>query len=501
MNRQDHASVDAGVSADPESLPRVHWMRYAAIAGSVAASTALYYRFLHVNSTTVALTFLLLIVTVAARWGFRYAVVMSVLSATAFNYFFLPPALTFTISETENWIALVAFLATGLGASRLAERARRETERSNRRRAEIERLYALSQRLMLSDNVIALVADIPRIVTEAMGAEGAAVVLTGDTHISRSDPHFANGLEARLLALANAPGEEAMAAQDFDPSFRIAYLRLGLRRLGLLVLRQAYLSPETLDAAGSLIAISIERAKAVERLSRSEAARQSEELRNALLDSVTHEIRTPLTSIVAAVSSLRRDDDLDNTERKELLSVVEEESLRLNRLIGDAVQMSALETNQVGLQLQPEAIDAAIEIALEHTSQVLATRRVDVAVDPTLPPVQIDVARIATVFQYLLENAAKYGAADTPVHIVCTRESGGTFRASVRDYGPGIPEDELPLIFEKFYRGKQTRIGIPGTGMGLAIAEAIVVAHGGSIAATSRPGEGSTISFELPVSG
>jgi two-component system sensor histidine kinase KdpD len=495
--------VDGGVLHGPAWGSGSPWLRYAVIVGAVAASTAVGFRLLHVNPTTVALTFLLLIVTVAARWGFRYAVVTSLLSAIAFNYFFLPPLMKLAITGTENWIALAAFLATGLGASRLAERARREAESANRRRAEIELLYDLSQRLMLSENVIALVADIPSIVVEAMGAEGAAVVLTGESHVSRSHPEFVKELDAALLALAMTPGEEAIPALDVDRSLRMASLRLGVRRLGLLVVQHAQLSQETLDAAGSLIAISIERAKAVERLSRSEAARQSEELRNALLDSVTHEVRTPLTSMLAAVSSLRGDADLDATERQELLSVVEEESLRLNRLIGDAVQMSALETNQVMLELQPEPVEVALDLALERARAMLGGRRVDVDIDPNLQAVPMDVARIATVFQYLLENAAKYGAADTPIHVVCgcvvrERKASGGLRASVTDHGPGIPEEELPLIFEKFYRGKQTRKGVAGTGMGLAIAKAIVAAHGGTFAVASRPGEGSTFSFELP---
>jgi two-component system sensor histidine kinase KdpD len=278
----------------------------------------------------------------------------------------------------------------------------------------------------------------------------------------------------------------------------MASLRLGIRRLGLLVVQHAYLSQATLDAAGSLIAISIERAKAVERLSFSEAARQSEELRNALLDSVTHEVRTPLTSILAAVSSLRGDAELDRAERQELLSVVEEESLRLNRLIGDAVQMSALETNQVRLELQREPIEVAVDLALERARPTLGTRRVDIEIDPNLPALPMDVARIATVFQCLLENAVKYGPAEAPIRVVCEREASGGLRASVTDRGPGVPVEELPLLFEKFYRGKQTRNGVAGTGMGLAIAKAIVAAHGGTINAASRPGEGSTFSFELP---
>jgi two-component system, OmpR family, sensor histidine kinase KdpD len=498
MTRKNNASGNGGVLQGPNWSSGPPWLRYAIIAGAVAAATAVYFRLLHVNATTAALTFLLLIVAVAARWGFRYAVVTSLLSAVAFNYFFLPPLLTFSITEAENWIALAAFLATGLGASRLAERARREAESANRRRAEIELLYALSQRLMLSENVIALVNELPSIVVEAMGAEGAAVVLAGESQISRSHPEFAKELDRALLDMATMPAEEGIAVLESDPSLRMASLRLGVRRLGILVVQHAGLSQETLDAAGSLIATSIERAKAVERLSRSEAARQGEELRNALLDSVTHEVRTPLTSMLAAVSSMRADPDLNTTERQELLSVVEEESLRLNRLIGDAVELSALETNQVKLDLQREPIETALDLALERARPMLEAHSVMVAIHPDLAQVPIDVARIATVFQYLLENAAKYGAPEAPIHVACEEAPNGALRASVTDHGPGIPEEELPLIFEKFYRGKQTHRSVAGTGMGLAIAKAIVAAHGGSIAVVSRPGEGSTFSFELP---
>jgi two-component system sensor histidine kinase KdpD len=160
--------------------------------------------------------------------------------------------------------------------------------------------------------------------------------------------------------------------------------------------------------------------------------------------------------------------------------------------------MSALETNQVRLELQREPIEVAVDLALERGRVMLGGRRVVVNIDPDLPLVLMDVTRIATVFQYLLENAVKYGASDATIRVVCEREPSGGLRASVADQGVGISAEELPLIFEKFYRGKQTRKGVPGTGMGLAIAKAIVAAHGGTISVTSRPGEGSAFSFSLP---
>ena len=275
-------------------------------------------------------------------------------------------------------------------------------------------------------------------------------------------------------------------------------LKMGVRVVGSLGVSGALLSRETLDAMSSLIAIAIERAGAVEKLGRAEAARESEELRSVLLDSVTHEFRTPLTAVKASVTSLLGSPNLDNAQRQELLTVINEESDRLNRLVGEAAEMAQLDAHKVELQLEPHPIRDAVERALEESKPILGRHPVEVRLPEDLPPVRIDLERIKEVLVQLLENAAKYSSPESPIHVTAEAKNR-MLSTSVADRGPGIDDFELSLVFDKFYRGRNQRFQIQGTGMGLAIAKAIVEAHGGRIGVTSQPGNGSVFYFTLPV--
>jgi len=255
-----------------------------------------------------------------------------------------------------------------------------------------------------------------------------------------------------------------------------------------------------LEAVGSLVAISIERAGAVETLTRNEASRESEKLRSALLDSVTHEFRTPLTAIKLSVTTLLASDPVSTEARQELLTVINEESDRLNRLVGEAAEMAQLDAQQVELRRESHPVREVIEAALERAKQVVAGREVEVHIPDALPPVGVDLERIAEVLVQLLENAAKYSPANTPITITA-EPAGKMVSISVADRGPGIDDMEQSLIFEKFYRGRDQRYRIQGTGMGLAIAKAIVEAHGGTIGVTSQTGSGSVFHFTVPAVG
>ena len=264
---------------------------YLIAALSVAGITLVGYRWLHLNPTTMALAFLLGVLAISAFWGLREAVFMSVIATLAFNYFFLPPIGTFTIADPQNWIALFAFLVTAVSASELSERARRGTRSAVERQQELERLYAFSQLLLSSDNPAELLNLIPRYIVDSFGIRSAAISLSSRTDVYRSGPTI-DGLESRDLQLICLRGEPR-----FDSVHQLAFmpLRMGMRVVGCMGVSGSVLSRQTLEAIGSLVAISIERAGAVEKLSRAEAARESEQLRSVLLDSVTHEFRTPLT--------------------------------------------------------------------------------------------------------------------------------------------------------------------------------------------------------------
>ena len=446
---------------------------------------------LHVNPTTVALMFLVAVLLASAYWGLRYAVVLSAGATAAFNFFFLPPIKTFTIADPQNWVALFAFLITALVASNLAERARREAEQSQQRRRDVERLYGLSQRLLASENVLELLNALPLYVQETFSVPSVAVMATDQPTVYRSslDAEF----DETVLRSTLLRGEPiTQAGVSYVP------LRLGMRTVGALAVTSDELSRETLDALGSLAGLAIERVRALEALSKHRAEQEHERLRSALLDSVTHEFRTPLTSIKASVTTLLSAATLDDQGRRELMTVIDEETDRLNRLVGEAAEMAQLDAGMFKLDLQPHAIQDALEPALQDAKASLENHPVEVIAARDLPRVRIDVQRIREVFMHLLENAGKYS--DPGASIKVTSEiKGDRLLTSIADRGPGIDSFEQSLIFEKFYRGQNQRYTAPGTGMGLAIAKVIVEAHGGTIGVVSQLGSGSVFSFSLPL--
>jgi two-component system sensor histidine kinase KdpD len=453
------------------------------------------YRALHVhNPTTVALTLLLTVLIVSTFWGLQVSVFTAVIGTLGFNYHFLPPVGTFAISDPQNWVALFAFLVTAVIASELSARARHEATNAIERRKDVERLYAFSQRMLTSDNVVELLNLLPKYIVDAFQVKNAAIALPDRPDIYRSSAETSD-LEAHDLQLVCSRGEPRI-----DPSRGLALmpLRMGLRTVGSLGVAGSHLSRETLEAMSSLIAIAIERVRAVENLSRTEAARESEQLRSVLLDSITHEFRTPLTAIKASVTSLLSATQIDQAQELELLTVINEESDRLNRLVGEAAEMAQLEANKVELHLEPVPIREAIDRALESSRNTLCAHPVEVRVPTDLPPARMDESRITEVLMHLIENAAKYSAADTPIHIA-SEVRNRQLTTSVADRGPGIDDFEQALIFDKFYRGRNQRMRVQGTGMGLAIAKAIVEAHGGTIGVTSQLGHGSVFYFTLPV--
>ena len=467
--------------------------RGAACASSLAALVLFYKRGLHANATTVALTFLLVVLVVSANWGFWYAAFLAVISTLAFNYFFLPPFGTLTIADPQNWTALFAFLATAVIAGQLSERARRETLGANQRRRELEHLYAFSQRLLTLESVPELLNLAPRHIVETFGARGAALFVCDRTDVYRSDPAAREIDAARLQSVAGR-GEPVM-----DSDNRVAYvaLRLGVRSVGAIGISGITLSHESLEALSTLVAIAIERTRAIESVGKAEAARENEKLRSAILDSVAHEFRTPLTAIKASATSLIAG-GLDPLQQNELFAVINEESDRMDHLVEEATQMARLESKQVELQRAPHDIRDAIDRALQTAGKSIAGHSVKLEITSALPLVEFDMELIVNVVRQLLENAAKYSAPESPIQI-SVETTVSQIIVSVADRGPGIDELEQSFIFDKFYRGKANRYSIQGTGMGLAIGRAVIEAHGGTIGVTSQLGQGSVFTFTLPL--
>jgi two-component system, OmpR family, sensor histidine kinase KdpD len=466
--------------------------RYGVCALIVAANVLLFGRYFHLNPTTVALSFLLGVLLVSAFWGLWYAVFLAVVSTAAFNFFFLPPVGTFTIADPQNWVALFAFLVTAIVASDLSNRARKEAENATQRRVDVERLYSFSQTLLESENVVQLLNALPRYVVETFGVREVAILLNNrkDIYRSSSEP---GRLSADYLEMAAGRGEPF---SDPAQQIRVMPLRLGIRIVGAMGVI-GDISHESLEALGSMVSVAIERAGAIESLTRAEAARESEQLRSALLDAVTHEFRTPLTSIKASVTAMLESTTLQGPERQELLTVINEETDRLNRLVGEAAEMARLDAGQVELHIAYYSVKDVIDAAKQQAKQALAHREVKIDMPEGLSEIKVDVERIGEAVAQLLENAAKYSPADSPIFITASESRDGV-AISVADRGAGIDAFELGLIFERFYRGRQQRQRVQGTGMGLAIAKAIVEAHGGTIAVTSQLEHGSVFTITLP---
>lgn len=471
-----------------KSGPRTQAVRYILVIAAIGVITAIDFK-LRVNHTTVALMFLVTVLLTSAYWGLRYAVVVAVGATAAFNFFFLPPYGTFTIADPQNWVALFAFLVTALVASNLAERARSEAEGAKQRRREVERLFSLSQQFLASENVLELLNALPKYVQETFSVSTVVVMAADHPTVYRSSPDAR--FEESVLRSTLLRGEPiTQAGVSYVP------LRLGMRTVGALGVTGDELSRETLDALGSLTGLAIERARALEALSKNRAEQEHERLRTALLDSVTHEFRTPLTSIKASVTTLMSGATLEEQGRRELLTVIDEETDRLNRLVGEAAEMAQLDSGMFKLDLQSHRIEDALEPALLDARASLENHPVEVILAPGMPKVRMDVPRIREVLMHLLENAGKYSDPGVPIKVT-GEVKDDRLVTSVADRGPGIDSFEQSLIFEKFYRGQHQRYTAPGTGMGLAIAKVIVEAHGGSIGVVSQLGSGSVFSFTL----
>jgi len=376
------------------------WAGYlAAVAGTAFVTGVLKLFGAHVNTTTVALGLLLVVLFVATGWGSRPAILASLLGVLCFNFFYLPPVGRWTIDDPHNWVAFFAFLVTAVTAGQLSAHANRRAEEADAGRREIERLY-----------------------------------------------------------------------KELQDAF--------------------------------------------EQASQAAALKQSERLKSALLDAVTHDLRTPLTSIKASVTTLLEDfraqprgpesAALDEEGRGEMLEVIDEETDRLNRFVEGLVEMARIEAGEMHLRRRWGAVEEIVSAALERAAPLTRGHKVRVRMDEGLPSVRVDARAVAEVIFTLLDNAAKYAPSGTRVEVCAETTGDGRVRLSVEDEGPGVPPELRERVFDKFFRamrdGDAGARQPGGTGMGLAIARGIVEAHGGRIWIEDAAGvRGCRVVVALPV--
>jgi len=457
--------------------------RFAICLCGVALVTAVCSRAIHANATTVALILLLLVLAVATQWGLVEATLTSVAAVLAFNYYFLPPLGRFTIAEPQNWVALFAFLVTAITTSQLSARAQRRAREALSRKQESERLYTLSRAMLTHEGV-----DVRFGLTEAARIFSLDEIAFYDR--SRDEIYSAPSSSSLRVALQEAADSEKTSVEG-----RLAILpvRLGRSAIGSLAMRGGEVTPEVRESIATLVAINHERIQALDRAAAAEAARKNEQLKATLLDGLAHDLTTPLSAIKTSVTTLLTQQMRTEAGRRELLDIIEEETDRLHRVISEALTLARVESEKVHLNRGPHEALELISIAVRNSRADLDRICIDapqflVNADPELFPLAL---------KQLIENAARYSPPQSKIEIHARCDPPMT-SFTVRDHGTGIRSVERERIFDRYQRGSAGRRSNDGTGMGLAIAKAIIEAHGGKIWAENHSGGGADFSILLP---
>ena len=445
-----------------------------------------------VNSTTVGLAYLLLVLVLASTWGFLEAAVASIGATLTLNFFFLPPLGTFTIADPQNVVALFGFLTTALIASRLSTQAKRRALDAIERQEDIERLYTFSRAILLIGSLDSFPAQLVRKLQDIFQFSGAVLYerRTGEYH--RAGPSDLEGLNDQLR-------DAALLGTSFSdvPLHRtVTAIRLGAEPIASLAIQGARMPDSVLQGIANLVAIGLERARAQDLAHQIEAARQSEQLRTTLIDAMAHEFKTPLTSIKAATSSLLDNPDQPVESRKELLKIADEEAGHLESLIDNTVEMARLDTAHIKVQPELSRMSDLVREVVGSMQTALDNRPIEVSCGEQLRTSALDRRLIKLALKQLLDNALKYSYPGTPLTIR-VYDTDDAVAVEITNRGQGIPADEQGRIFERFYRSPAVRHSIPGSGLGLTISQSIVRAHQGDLSVVSRPGE-TTFRLILP---
>jgi len=440
------------------------------------------------NLSTTGFLCLLVVVFTATLFGFWEATVVSLLAVTCLNYFFVPPVLTFSIADPENWIALASFEITALVVSRLSTKVRDRANAEARQRRNTELLYELSRRILVLDRRETVGALMVCLIREIVEANAVALFDATSAHMDSTD----SSTEELEKMARNAYLTQADVTDEARGVSQRA-LRLGTGLLGGLALQATGLDKLTMDAIASLTAIALERARSFETESRSEAARQSEQLRTAVLDSLAHALKTPLTAIRTASSGLLVLGGL-NKHGAELAKLIDEESEHLNQLTSDLLKMARIDAAEVKVRRERIPVRLLLEEIL--TAQP-GGHRFEILTPAGEPVAYADPALLKTALLQLIDNAAKYSTPGSGITIRAS-ESDAELIVSVHNDGPSIRAADREHIFERFYRAPDSKHRAAGTGLGLSIAKKTAEAHHGRVWVVSEDQQGTTFYFALP---
>jgi two-component system sensor histidine kinase KdpD len=499
----------------------------AAVAGVMALTALLLPLRGELGLAVIALLYLLLVVGVAARWGWGPGLFASIVANLAFNFFFVEPLHTFTVQAPANVLALVIFLLVAALTSALLARARAGEAAARRREQETAILYEISRLIIVEPKLTPTLTTICERVRDAFNAEFCGVLLPDDgglTLAASSGPLEAvpaTGFERRAVAEALHEGRTVFlgggrgrrrprivgkpGGRDRPAPVAFVPLRVVDRVLGVLQVvghleTRVFTADEMrlLEAFADVGALAVERERLLREAARAGALQEADRLKSALLSVVSHDLRTPLASIKASVSSLLQSDVQWAAEtRQEFLTAIDEETDRLTRLVSNLLDLSRIE----GGALRPERdwydVRELLETVIGRLQRTTSRHHLVLDVAPEVGAVALDYVQIGQVITNLVENAAKFAPPGSEIRVDAVR-CDGAVELSVADQGPGIPPEERGRVFDKFYRIARPGERLPGTGLGLAISKGLVEAHGGSIRAEEAHGGGARFVVTLP---
>lgn len=443
-----------------------HLVALAGSVGAVASVTAsieLFKTFVPVLSLGVLYVFA--VVVVAVLWGMRYAIAVAIASMLAFNWFHLPPLYGFTLADGSNWFALAAYVVVAVTVSLLADRVRRRAAEAEQREREAALLADIAGDLLGGRELRDELESISERAAKVLGVSRARIELGRRAPPAGEAPHPLE-VDKRLVGTLYLPEGEAPSIAERG---------------------------RFLPALASLVGIAVDRERLEQEAIDADALRRSDTVKTAVLQAVSHDLRSPLTAIRAAADGLRSEEiQLDEFDRSELVETIDIEARRLERLVSNLLELSRLQAGAAAPAPELWPVDELVAQALE---EMRSSDRVDVVFAHEVPPVRVDATQVQRVLANLLENALKFSPSDArvQVRVTCTRKE---VIVRVVDQGAGIPEDELEWIFEPFHRGGDSG---RGAGLGLAIARGFAEANAGRVWAESRPGQGASFALALPV--
>jgi two-component system sensor histidine kinase KdpD len=433
-----------------------------------------------IPTTIAALLYVLAVVVAAAAGGLVSGLVASVCSFLALNFFFTPPIHTFAVEKTDDLVALAVFVAVSATVGTMLSRVLEQRVRAERREREARLLHHLGTRLRSGVPTEEVLRSLARSITELFDLARCEI-----TSEMADGPVVAEGRDGR----ATTGREEIIPITVQD------------RELGRIVAvsnsTHPVLSTEergVIQTLAAQIALAIDGMRLGSEAEEARVEAETNRLRAALFSSVTHDLRTPLASITASVSSLLEDESpLKGAARRDLLETIDEEAGRLNRVIGNLMDLSRMRAGAVTPSKAPTAVDELVEGVIARSGSLLKDHDIRLMLRENLPEIPLDLVQIDQALTNVLENAARFTPAGRRITVAAARWRDGV-QIRITDRGPGIPREERERVFEPFVRGE----GSAGTGLGLALARAIVEAHGGTIRVTDEPGGGTAVVIELP---